>query len=229
MGGRGVAVTGAAARDLTAMERALARDVRAGYQAGAFLMAEPRGLRGFGPAQWFEADPRAILPLSEGDGLHLPRRLARTVRQGRLKITSDRAFDAVLRACADPARPGRWISEEIIDIFALLHRAGWAHSVEAWTRDAEPRLVGGLYGLAIGGAFCAESMFSHPDCGGRDASKVCLVHLVYHLRERGFGLCDVQLVNPHLEQFGVLTMPRDEYRARVHELSADERPWAWER
>lgn len=190
-----------------------------GYASGAFLMSAPTARGGLGPAHWYDAAPRAILPLTPQDGLHVPRRLARTARHAPFDITLDRAFEAVIRACADPARPGRWISDEIIDAFALLRRAGHAHSVEAWTRVPDPsapaggapRLVGGLYGLAIGGAFCAEAMFSRPDQGGRDASKLCLLRLVEHLRARGFGLCDVQLANPHLAQFGVREIPRGEY------------------
>ncbi len=185
-----------------------------GYRAGAFLMAGSGSGGGLGPARWYEADPRAILPLTPEEGFHVPRRLARTVRQGRFEITADAAFEEVVEGCADPSREGRWINAEIVGLFALLHRAGLAHSIEAWTRPApERRLVAGLYGLAFGGVFCAEAMFSRPDLGGRDASKVCLVHLAAHLRRCGFGVCDVQLTNPHLEQFGVRAIPRDEYLA----------------
>jgi leucyl/phenylalanyl-tRNA--protein transferase len=123
----------------------------------------------------------------------------------------------VIEACAAPRRDeATWISAEIVDAYCALHEAGHAHSIEAWVReDGDERLVGGLYGVSIGGMFAGESMFSRPDAGGTDASKVCLVHLVEHLVRRGYALLDTQFWNPHLDQFGCALVSRDEYHARL--------------
>lgn len=153
-----------------------------------------------GEIGWFSPDPRAILPL---DGLHVPKRLARLVRQGVFTIEIDRSFEAVMRACAD-REEGTWISDEILDSYLALHRLGLAHSLETW-QDGE--LVGGLYGVHLGGAFFGESMFHRV----RDASKVALVALVDRLERRGFALLDTQWSTPHLEQFGVVEVPRSVY------------------
>lgn len=171
------------------------------YRDGIFPMALDDGDIG-----WFSPDPRGIIPI---DALHVPSRLARVVRAGRFDIRVDTAFGAVLRACA--ARPdgeGTWISTEILDSYEALFRIGHAHSVEAW-RDG--RLVGGLYGVHVGGAFFGESMFHRET----DASKVALVALVARLRERGFSLLDTQWVTPHLARFGAVEIPRDEYLRRL--------------
>ena len=176
------------------------------YASGWFPMASE------GQIRWYSPDPRGILPL---DALHIPRRLARVVRAGRFRIEIDRAFVDVMRACADDERdredPGTWIDDEIIESYTALHEAGIAHSVEAWIDD---RLVGGLYGVALGGAFFGESMFHHET----DASKVALVALVERLRSRGYRLLDTQWVTPHLEQFGAVEIPRKDYLRRL-ELS----------
>lgn len=177
------------------------------YAAGAFPMSSGRG---DDCIDWYRPDPRAILPLD--DRFRVRRSLCRRVRRGDLAITRDRAFEPVIRACAEP-RPNHdatWISDAIIRVYTDLHRRGVAHSVEAWRGD---ELVGGLYGVALGGAFFGESMFSRVS----DASQVCLVHLVEHLRARGFVLLDVQFRNPHLEQFGLIELPCDEY---LQQLSA---------
>jgi leucyl/phenylalanyl-tRNA--protein transferase len=158
---------------------------------------------------WFSPDPRGILPL---ETVHIPRRLARLVRQGVFRIEVNRAFVDVMRACAaddrDPEDPGTWISEEIIESYTGLHRRGLAHSVEAWNGD---RLAGGLYGVALGGAFFGESMFFRET----DASKVSLVALVERLRTRGFALLDTQWTTPHLEQFGAIEIRRADYLKRL--------------
>ncbi|AKU92060.1 leucyl/phenylalanyl-tRNA--protein transferase [Vulgatibacter incomptus] len=148
---------------------------------------------------WYSPDPRAIFPL---DAFHVPRSLAKTIRQGVFEIRFDSAFEEVMRACA--AREETWISEEIVGAYVALHRHGLAHSVEAY-RDGE--LVGGLYGVALGGAFMGESMFSR----ATDASKVCLVALVERLRERDFRLLDSQLPTEHLSRFGQIVVPRKVY------------------
>jgi leucyl/phenylalanyl-tRNA--protein transferase len=172
------------------------------YRAGLFPMAETR--RG-DRLYWLDPEQRGVLPL---DGFHLPRRLLRTVLSDAFAVTVDADFSAVIAGCA-AAAPGRedtWINAEIERLFTELHRLGHAHSVE--TR-ADGRLVGGLYGVALGGAFFGESMFSR----ARDASKVALVHLVARLRLGGFRLLDTQFVTPHLAQFGAIEVPRDEYKA----------------
>ena len=181
------------------------------YTAGLFPMAETRAAdRLF----WLDPERRGVLPL---DGFHLPRRLLRTVLSGPYRVSVDTDFPAVIAACARPA-PGReetWINPEIERLFIALHASGHAHSVECRQDGA---LVGGLYGVAIGGAFFGESMFSR----ARDASKVALVHLVARLRRGGFSLLDTQFVTAHLTQFGAIEIPRDSYRERLREALARE-------
>ena len=147
-----------------------------------------------GEIGWFSPDPRGIIPL---DTFHVPARLARIVRSGRFEIRVDTAFESVMRACAERPDDGTWISEDIVQSYLALHRLGLAHSVEAWRRGA---LVGGLYGVHLGGAFFGESMFHRET----DASKVALVALVDRMQRRGFALLDTQWVTPHLEQFGAI-------------------------
>jgi leucyl/phenylalanyl-tRNA---protein transferase len=173
------------------------------YATGWFPMAVE------GEIRWFSPDPRGILPL---DQVHIPKRLARVVRRAPFRIEIDRAFEQVMRECAaddrDPVDPGTWINEEIVESYVALHKRGLAHSVEAWRED---RLVGGLYGVALRGAFFGESMFFRET----DASKVALAALVDRLRSRGYALLDTQWVTPHLEQFGAIEIPRDEYLRRL--------------
>ncbi len=158
------------------------------------------------PVCWWSPDPRAILPL---DGLHVSRRLARTVRSGRFAVTANRDFAGVIRGCA-VRDEGTWITQDMIAAYERLHELGHAHSVEAW-QDGE--LAGGVYGVAIGGLFAAESMFHR----STDASKVALVALFARLRERGFTLLDTQMVTPHTARFGAIEIPRSEYLGRLHE------------
>jgi leucyl/phenylalanyl-tRNA--protein transferase len=165
------------------------------YRNGYFPMAESHT----GPISWYSPDPRAILPLDE---FKISRSLRRTVRSGIYEIRINTAFPRVIRACA--GRAETWISDEIVRVYTLLHERGDAHSVEAWHND---RLAGGLYGVAIGGAFFGESMFS----AETDASKVALVSLVGRLQERGFLLLDTQFVNAHILQFGAREIPRRAY------------------
>ena len=172
------------------------------YTHGIFPMADERS----GEVLWFRPDPRAIIPL---DGFHVSRSLARTLRRGLFEIRLDTDFEGVMRGCAD--RPeGTWISERFVEVYAALHRAGQAHSVEAWR---EGRLVGGTYGVTLGGAFMAESMFHRET----DASKVALAALVARLRDRGFILLDVQYVTLHLESLGAVEITRREYERRLAE------------
>lgn len=174
------------------------------YQRGVFPMADAREDESI-----FLIDPerRGVLPL---DGVHLSRRLARTVRSDVFEVRIDSAFDAVVEACAT-ARPGRletWINAPIQQLYGELFARGLAHSVECW-RDGE--MVGGLYGVSLGAAFFGESMFSTQ----RDASKVALIHLVARLRVGGFKLLDTQFITDHLIQFGAVEISRAEYRRRL--------------
>jgi leucyl/phenylalanyl-tRNA--protein transferase len=170
------------------------------YASGWFPMAVDGG-----EIRWFSPDPRGIIPL---DTFHTPRRLARVIRKGVFRIEIDRAFESVMRACAEAERdaddPGTWISDEIVRSYCALHEHGVAHSVETWQGD---RLVGGLYGVALGGAFFGESMFHRET----DASKVALAALVERLRSRGYTLLDTQWVTEHLEQFGAIELSRSRY------------------
>ncbi len=171
------------------------------YASGWFPMAVAPG-----DIRWYSPDPRGILPL---ESFHVPRRLSRVIRQRRFRIEIDRDFEGVIRACAaverrDEDEGGTWIDQEIVESYCALHRAGLAHSVEAWQGE---RLAGGLYGVALRGAFFGESMFHDVN----DASKVVLAALVERLRARGYLLLDVQWVTPHLEQFGAIEVPRDRY------------------
>ncbi|MGI8671773.1 MAG: leucyl/phenylalanyl-tRNA--protein transferase [Luteitalea sp.] len=169
------------------------------YAAGWFPMATGRR----GRIEWFSPDPRGILPLPT---FHAPSRLTRVVRQARFEVLVNGDFERVMRACSD--RDETWITDDIIGSYVALHRLGFAHSVETWQDGA---LVGGLYGVAMGGAFFGESMFHTVS----DASKVALVALVERLRARGFVLLDTQWVTPHLTQFGGIEIPRAEYFDRL--------------
>lgn len=172
------------------------------YSQGIFPMADDDGT-----IYWYDPDPRAIIPL---DSFHIPRSLARTVRQGGFEIRFDTAFWAVMQACAEPgpSREKTWISQEILLAYTELHQLGFAHSVETWIDN---RLVGGLYGVSLGGLFAGESMFSRVT----DASKIALVYLVERLRQRGFALLDTQFMTEHLRRFGTVEISRTEYKTRL--------------
>ncbi len=157
------------------------------------------------PILWWSPDPRAIIEL---DGLHISRRLARTIRSGRFRLTFDRAFARVMHGCADRPGEGTWITPDMLEAYERLHSLGIAHSVEAWQGE---ELAGGIYGVAVGGFFAGESMFTRV----RDASKVCLVTLVERLRQRGFALFDVQLRTDHTTRMGAIDVPRVEYLRRL--------------
>ena len=176
------------------------------YAEGLFPMAE----RHSDPDLfWVSPDQRGIFPLAS---FHVAKRLARTVRSDRFIVTADSAFRDVMLACAAPAegREETWINEEILRLYGALHASGHAHSVEAWL-DGE--LVGGLYGVHLGGAFFGESMFSR----ATDASKVALVHLVARLKAGGFKLLDTQFLTPHLASLGAIEIPRARYLAKLNE------------
>ena len=174
------------------------------YRAGVFPWYDEGD-----PVCWWSPDPRAIFEL---DGLHVSRRLARTLRSARFRVTVNQDFAGVIRGCAD--RPeGTWITADMIAAYERLHRLGHAHSINVWHGD---ELAGGLYGMALGGFFAGESMFSRKS----DASKVALVYLVDRLRQRGFRLFDIQLLTEHTARLGAIEIPRDEYLARLRRALA---------
>ncbi|MFS8809725.1 leucyl/phenylalanyl-tRNA--protein transferase [Synechococcus sp. R65.1] len=169
----------------------------AGYAQGYFLMAdEERGSLG-----WYGCRQHALIPLDER--FHCPRSLRPLVRGGRFQVRINSAFEQVVEGCA--ARPKTWISSELKQIYLALHQAGFAHSFETWQGEV---LAGGILGITLGAAFIGESMFYRIPNG----SKVALVKLVEHLRERGFRLFDAQLMNPHLARFGAFLVDGQEYR-----------------
>ena len=181
------------------------------YASGVFPMAEAADDP---EVFWVRPETRGIIPL---DTFHVPRSLARTLRQGRFDIRRDTDFAGVIDGCAK-SRAGRrstWINQPIREAYGELFARGFCHSVEAWQGE---RLVGGLYGVTLGGAFFGESMFSFE----RDASKACLVHLVQHLRERGFRLLDTQFTTEHLKRFGAIDVPRGKYERMLEEAIAAE-------
>jgi leucyl/phenylalanyl-tRNA--protein transferase len=170
------------------------------YRSGIFPWTD-------NPIMWWSPDPRAIF---EFDRFHVSESLARVIRKRVFSVTIDHAFRQVVEACAAPA-PGRkstWISPAFIEAYARLHKQGRAHSVECWQDN---RLVGGIYGVAIGGLFAGESMFHRVS----NASKVALYHLIQHLRGRGFSLFDIQILTPITHQLGAITISREEYLRRL--------------
>lgn len=181
-----------------------AEDLIECYARGVFPMAEGRD----DPRIYLlDPDERGVLPL---EGFHIPRTLRKAVRQDTFDIRFDTAFEAVVAGCAEPA-PGReetWINDGILSLYRELFQLGFAHSVESWQDD---ELVGGLYGVSLGGAFFGESMFSRRT----DASKVALVHLIAQLKAGGFILLDTQFTTEHLERFGAITIPREMYHLRL--------------
>jgi leucyl/phenylalanyl-tRNA--protein transferase len=182
----------------------------AAYRSGLFPMRVGRQ-REIG---WWSPDPRGVIPL---DGLRVSRSLRRSC--AKFEIRFDTSFTDVMRACGDPGRDGGWIDEDFVVAYSALHRSGWAHSVECWQGDV---LVGGLYGVAIGGLFAGESMFHRVT----DASKVALVALVERLGTVPGGLLDVQWVTPHLATLGAVEIPRTDYLARLPRALTARSPWA---
>jgi len=177
------------------------------YRAGIFPWSAE-------PITWWSPDPRAIF---EFDQVHVPRSLRRTLRNAPFTITLDHAFARVIRACAEAPRndSNTWITAGLINAYIDLHEAGWAHSLECWQDN---RLVGGIYGVAIGGFFAGESMFHHVS----NASKVALISLLAHLQERGFTLFDTQMLTETTQQLGAIEISRADYLHRL--ASAIERP-----
>jgi leucyl/phenylalanyl-tRNA--protein transferase len=159
------------------------------------------------PICWWSPDPRAIFEL---DGLRLPRRLRRTIRSGRFQVSVNRDFESIIHGCADRPREGTWLTPAMIAAYTKLHERGHAHSVEVWHAGS---LAGGLYGVALGGLFAGESMFTRV----RDASKVALAFLVDRLLARGFQLFDIQFLTEHTARLGAIEIPRLEYLRRLRE------------
>jgi leucyl/phenylalanyl-tRNA---protein transferase len=184
----------------------------AAYRTGLFPMPAGRD----GPMGWWSPDPRGVLPLDE---LRVSRSLRRSTH--RYEVRVDTRFEAVMRACGDPRRSGGWITEPMVAAYVRMHELGWVHSVETWSDEGE--LVGGLYGIAIGGFFAGESMFSR----AVDASKVALVDLVDRLRGAGYRLLDVQWATPHLRTLGVIEIPRPRYVVALEEAREGEVTDAW--
>lgn len=178
------------------------------YANGVFPMGDETGA-----VRWYAPDPRAHLPLDE---FHVPHNLRRRVRRHEFEVTADRAFGAVIHHCAD--RPRTWITPRIIRVYTALYERGCAHSVECWQDD---ELGGGLYGVALKGAFFGESMFYRVS----NASKVALVHLVRQLRAGGFVLLDTQYSTEHLERFGVVEIPRAAFERRLGRALEREPTW----
>jgi leucyl/phenylalanyl-tRNA--protein transferase len=176
------------------------------YQQGVFPMGMEDGTIG-----WFSPDPRGIIPL---ETFHVPQRLQRLVRSDRFTTTINQDFVGVMRACAADREDGTWMTDELLAAYVALHHQGLAHSVEVWRAGV---LVGGLYGVHLGGAFFGESMFHRET----DASKVALVVLVERMRAQGFILLDIQWVTPHLARFGAVEVSRKQYLVRLANALAE--------
>lgn len=175
------------------------------YRDGVFPMAESADDPSFA---FYKPYQRGLIPI---EGLHIPAKLLKEIKAAPFTVTMDRAFEDVIDGCAaaTPKRSNTWINAPIRNIFVSLHQAGHAHSIECWTKDG--KLAGGLYGLAIGGVFCGESMFSNE----KSASKIALVHLCALLWSAGFTVLDSQFINAHLLQFGAYEIPQEEYEAMI--------------
>jgi leucyl/phenylalanyl-tRNA--protein transferase len=223
-------------RPLSPDERTTVDALLSLYRQGAFPMADPET----GEVCFCTTRIRGVVPLTGPRAARPARRLVRTLRSGRFAFTSDEAFEAVIRACAEPRpdEPTSWINEQIVQWCLLLHDAGCAHSVEAWRTDpgtGERVLVGGLYGVTLGGAFFGESMFHrarprrpdgsrHP-LDGADASKACFALVCEHLRARGFPLFDVQFLNDHTERLGGVDVSQARYLHTLMEAVEEQPAW----
>ena len=184
------------------------------YALGVFPMADAHDSDDI---RFYDPEVRALIPLDDsvGTGMHIPRRLLRTVRKQAYNVTIDHDFPAVIKGCAELAdgRTDTWINKDIQALYIALHKMGFAHSIEVWDDN---RLVGGLYGVALRAAFFGESMFSRTT----DASKIALVHLMARLKTGGFHILDAQFTNPHLLQFGITEISRDAFQEKLAKAMA---------
>ena len=184
------------------------------YALGVFPMADAHDSDDI---RFYDPEVRALIPLDDsvGNGMHIPRRLVRTVRKQAFRVTIDEDFPAVIKGCAELAddRTDTWINKDIQALYIALHKMGFAHSIEVWDDN---RLVGGLYGVALRAAFFGESMFSRTT----DASKIALVHLMARLKTGGFHILDAQFTNPHLVQFGITEISRDAFQEKLAQAMA---------
>ncbi|RYG26254.1 leucyl/phenylalanyl-tRNA--protein transferase [bacterium] len=183
--------------------------IRYGYEQGAFPMTMEDG-----EVAWFRPRRRCLFPI---EGIHVSRSLAKTIRKGIYEVRFDTSFEPVMRGCLRP--DGNWISEEFIRVYTEIHRQGWGHCAEA---RADGELVGGVYGIALGSCFCAESMFHR----ATDASKVALAAMVDHCRELGFTIFDAQIMNPHLQSLGAYEVPERAYDRMLREALTHTTPWS---
>ena len=184
------------------------------YALGVFPMADSHDSDDI---RFYDPEVRALIPLDDsvGNGMHIPRRLVRTVHKQAFRVTIDEDFPAVIKGCAELAddRTDTWINKDIQALYIALHKMGFAHSIEVWNDN---RLVGGLYGVALRAAFFGESMFSRTT----DASKIALVHLMARLKTGGFHILDAQFTNPHLVQFGITEISRDAFQDKLAQAMA---------
>jgi leucyl/phenylalanyl-tRNA--protein transferase len=187
--------------------------LRYGYEQGMFPMSNDDG-----EVEWYQSNPRAMFPM---EGIHVSRSLKRSWHRGEFRVTFDEAFEEVISSCRRPLE--NWISLEFIRVYTEVHHQGWGHSCEVWMRD---QLVGGVYGLAIGGCFCAESMFHR----ATDASKIALWFLLDRCCELGFVMFDAQIMNPHLRSLGAYNISHREYVSRLEEAKRLDTAWdSWPR
>lgn len=185
--------------------------IRYAYERGAFPMTDDDG-----NIDWYLPRQRCLFPI---EGIHVSRSLARRIRQGTFEVRFDTSFEQVMRHCFRPEEEGNWLSDDFVRCYTLIHHEGWGHCAECWH---DGRLVGGVYGVAIGGCFCAESMFHRET----DASKVALWAMIEKCRELGFTLFDAQIMNPHLKSLGAFTIPDREYQLRLAEALKQATPWS---
>lgn len=183
--------------------------IRYAYEEGAFPMTMDDG-----SVEWFQPRRRALFPL---DGIHVSRSLAKVIRKGEFEIRFDTCFEQVMRGCLRP--DGNWISEDFIRVYTLIHYEGWGHCVECWQGE---ELVGGLYGIALGSCFCAESMFHRRT----DASKVALWAIVKRCRDLGFTIFDAQIMNPHLKSLGAFEIPHSDYMVLLRDALGRQTDWS---
>lgn len=185
--------------------------IRYAYQQGAFPMGDDEGEIG-----WYLPKRRCLFPI---EGIHVSRSLAKTIRKGTFEVRFDTSFEAVVRNCLRPEEEGNWITPEIIRVYTQIHHDGWGHCSECWS---DGKLVGGVYGLALGGCFCAESMFHRET----DASKVALWALVNRCRELGFTIFDAQIMNPHLRSLGAYEVTNGTYQRMLAKALKIPTPWS---